>query len=195
MGYWGPQPFENDRALDWIGGFNGKFSSRRVRKAFKDYLSYSPAEDGVLTPSDVENIISQLKASFIRNPPRAYKESGKSFDDWLRGWEADKRDYYESGRYLAEDYGPAEEAIAAVALLAATCSKSVNVPDSLRPLLETATIPSEQLRLEAMAVLDKVLGDVNYAKMRSFYLSAFPCVTQGDDSLAAVIELRNMLAQ
>ena len=93
----------------------------------------------------------------------------------------DVRDHYQSGRDLDERYGPVEPALAAAKVIAAWAGRPLagGLPERARLALQALHPKQAPRKLVEVAseVVDHILRDEKYRRMRRLYLSAFPDVT------------------
>lgn len=197
MGYFGKNILENDQALDWLGELTARNVRGRIRKAFVRFIAWEPRDETVYSQDDIELRIGYAIAHDRKFLPGHRKVSGAEAESMVQAAAAEYRSYLESGRYLDERYGPAEEALAAAELVrqwitpdgsVSECEETAAILESLR-----RKQPESDLVDLATRAVDKALSSERYQRMRKFYLEAFPNMSGGDDSMAAVKELREDL--
>lgn len=197
MGYFGHSGFDNDDALDWLGGIGGGVTGA-ISRALNDYLRYarSPPAPEHLSKAEIAEIIEAVVRFNKENPPGWWRRSGKPKAQHLEEIEQELREKYSSGRYLNEEYGPVEIALAAAELTATLAGQP---PADLSPTAAelvrrySAERIQASLLKKAANVVEQVLRNRRYARMRKFYLEAFPDVSGGADSMRAVKDLLNRL--
>ncbi|MDN5924873.1 MAG: DUF4259 domain-containing protein [Xanthomonadales bacterium] len=198
MGYLGKGAFDNDDAADWLASLKQRLANKQLAKALQAALDFSP--DLIVPWSDekIENFIRGGLAYYVKGiiplPPE-WQASGRSLEEFLEQEEKEEREYFASGRYLDEQYGPMEVAIAAAEMVAMWGGQATGevTPYSqaawnLVDTLKRKPVPVELVQL-AIASIEKVLVNERYRRMRAFYLEAFPDMSGGDDAMAAVQDL------
>jgi hypothetical protein len=198
MSYFGCAAFENDDALDWLAGVTRANAERKIRKGIADYLAYvnKGAVPEPLTAEQIEGIVEDVRDSHRRFPPKSWIGSGRPIDKLLDEEETEIRDRYKSGRYLDEQYGPVEIAVAAselVSILAGSGPR--NLPENVAEFaitLRDLKLPLDILD-KAISAIRLVLSNDRYRRMRAFHLAAFPDVSGGDDDMASICELLDRL--
>jgi hypothetical protein len=199
MGYFGHLAFENDVALDWLSALTERNALRAIKKACRDSISFNPGDVEPYSPEEIDELVGKLLAYYKQNPLQAWKVSGRTLEDHLLEIETENRERYNSGRYLDEEYGPIEPAIAAGELVALwngalTAQKSVYAKDAQRLVSKLARkpCPAEVISL-AREALERIVVSERYIAMRNFYLGAFADLSGGDDSMQGVTDILNRL--
>jgi hypothetical protein len=196
MGYFGRTGFDNDDALDWIGGLGANVMPNSLKRAFAAYKRYRPTDQKRFTQAQIEENIRLALISDLEDPPEWWSKSGKSLMELLQQTEKEVRGDLESGRYLERRYGPVEQALAAAELVAAWGG---NPPETIHPAVKKvlknlpATPVPKALINEAIEVVSAISKNSRYKRMREFYLDAFPEVTGGSDSMIGVKDILKRL--
>ncbi len=198
MGYFGHSAFDNDEAMDWLATVSRANAGARIRKALNSYISFvkAGAKPELATPEYIDSIVEDVRESHTRFPPKWWLESGRPLDELLKEEELELRDHFASGRYLDEQYGPAEEALAAAEAVAVLggippedlSQETRNALQSLGPVSLTRGIVES-----AVTAVELLLADSRYCKMRGFFLSAFPMVSGGNDAMSHIENLLHRL--
>jgi len=201
MGYFGGGSFENDDALDWLGEVTPRNAVTRIRKALTDAVRYSPSSVRKWTKQQIALFVeSDLEPyqSGALSPPEDWNGSVAEFVNKLR---RESQDYVESERYIDEQYGPMELAIAAAEIVAIWGGREAGIESAYaQPAVEVCKslrakkVPVPLLEL-ARDAIRKVLANKRYRRMRSFYLEAFPRISGGDDNLLPVKDLQARLGK
>lgn len=202
VGYFGANSFENDDAADWIATLRPRTAVRRIEDALRAASDFSQTEAPRWSQEKIESFVSrglEPYRSGILKPPEDWRKTGRSLTEFLEHKEKTEREYFSSGRYLDEQYGPVEVAIAAAEVVAMWGGQP-NGADT--PYDRIAAELVEQLKRKAVATdlvqlarecVKKILSNARYERMRKFYLDAFPGVSRGDDSMGSVRDLLERL--
>ena len=196
MGHFGHSGFDTDDAMDWLAEFDSSLDSSKISKAFRAYERYvaGDSEGETLTHEQIERVITGALKFWRDYPPNDWRESGMSLEAWLQSEEKRLRERYYSGAYLDDDYGPVETALAAAELVAA----AAGVPSATMPC-EAATLAKQAARMNrrtidrAAKVVELILSNEKYRRMRAKFLGAFPTFSGGDDAMAGVKDLHERL--
>jgi len=190
MGYLGSGSFDNDAAADWLRSLTSRKALRQIEEVLRTAIDFSPDQIAPWSNEKIEGFILRGLAPYkngILRPP-----GGRSLADFLAEKERTEREYFSTGRYLDEQYGPAEAAIGAAELVAVWGGQpGADLPGnaiSLVNTLKTKPAPSSLVQL-ARESMTKVLSNGRYQRMRRFYLNAFPDMSGGDDNMGAVKDL------
>ena len=201
MGYLGPGSFDNDQAMDWLADFRDSISMRKLTapiSAYEKYLREGPTPAMTLSQTQIEQIISAQLAFWRQYPPPGWEREAPTIDEWLADEESRKREFYGSKRYLDEEYGPVEIAIAASELIAALGGFPAPVyPAEVTDVLRACKSLKVKIAHVSRAkdVVDGVLDNHRYYRMRTMFLDAFPKVTRGADDMTEVKKLRDRLGR
>lgn len=199
MGYFGSNSFDNDDAADWLRQVTPRNAVTRIRKALKSARNFSPGDVPRHSREQLEDVIASSLAWCRANPPEHWKTSGRTLENHLEEESRILDLRYRKGQYLDEQYGPIEAAIAAAELVAVWAGKpnsTVNYPsEAMRVVnvLATKPVPGDLL-VEARQTVEIILANDRFQRMRSFYLSAFPDLSGGDDQMIAIRDLAKRLA-
>ena len=196
MGHFGHSGFDTDDAMDWLAEFGGSFDTSKISKAFRAYERYvaGDSENETLTSEQIERVIA-IDLKFWRDyPPKDWRESGLSLEAWLQTEQERLRERYYSGAYLDDDYGPVEPALAAAELVAAVAGvPPATVPREAEMLARKTTRISRRTLDRAAKVVEHILSNEKYRRMRAKFLGAFPAFSGGDDAMAGVKDLYERL--
>ncbi|MCB1584462.1 MAG: hypothetical protein R3E90_14835 [Marinicella sp.] len=179
MAYYGEGTFDNDTAFDWLEECTSRNIKRRFKKAFSDIAKYDDTDKKPWSREKIDNFIDKLIRSYqadspppVNNPRYNQLPAG----EWLKKWEEDLKDEYYSGRYLDEEYGPVEEALAAgevVALWGGCEPRPMEDDDeTVRYILDflgKKPLDKDILKL-AIEAVQVVLNNKSYHNMRKWWL-------------------------
>ena len=197
MGYFGQSAFENDEAVDWMQSIKGRRCTKQaLLRPLKRYLAFKPGADKrPLTQDQIESLIQWGIQALRSEPPAGWKGSGRSIEQHLAEVERTEREHYLSGRYVDEQYGPVEPALAAAEIIAVLSEHPPASISSLAAELITgcAVRPDGDVIELALRCVREILANERYKRMRAFYLQAFPDVSGGDDGMRAVKDLLKRL--
>lgn len=185
--------------MDWLDATSSRSSSRRIEASMKSYLSWSDADGRRFSQDDIEEMVERAIRHDRKYPLPHWKQINKPAEELVQESALRYREHLESGRYLDEEYGPAEEALAAAYLVkewgCALDKKEVSTLEDCERLvlaLSKKPLPVEFLDL-AIAAVEKALACERYQRMRRFYLQSFPEITGNDDQMMAVNDLHASL--
>jgi hypothetical protein len=192
MGYFGTGSFENDPALDWLPGLTPKNLSLRLRKTLLSAQRFKPENVKPYSRDEIEDLVGKLVSYYRTNPLPAWEQDA---DSQIKSIEAETREHFVSGRYLDEEYGPLEEAIAAsevIAIWAGVGKLGAPYSDLVEKVLSSLSRkrPPAELAELAVQVLGSILANKRYARMREFFLSSSGLV---DSDMKAVRDLRQRI--
>ena len=195
MGYFGGNILDNDKAMDWLDATSSRSSSRRIEASIKSYISWSGRNGRRFSQDDIEEMVERAIRHDRKYPPSHWKGMNRPTEELIQESALRYREHLESGRYLDEEYGPAEEALAAAYLVkewgGARARKEVSTLEDCERLvlaLSKKPLPLELLDL-AIAAVEKALACERYQRMRGLYLQSFPEITRNDDQMMAVNDL------
>jgi len=198
MGYFGHSAFDNDEAMDWLATISRASAAARIRRALNSYISFvkAGAKPELATPEYIDSIVEDVRESHTKFPPKWWLDSGRPLDEHLQEEELELRDHFASGRYLDEQYGPAEEALAAAEAVAVFGGfPPENLSQDTRSVLQSLgpISLSREIVDSAVTAAELLLADSRYCKMREFFLRAFPEVSGGDDAMSHIENLLQRL--
>ena len=195
MAYFGIQILENDKALDWIDALPTRSPAKRVERALSDYIDWKRGNEAPLSQSDIDRLVDYAIQHDRKYPLSHWKNSNRQIEEWIQDDARKYREELEAGKYLDEEYGPAEEALAAAYLVRAWGFaqergeiSTIEECESHLRTLSKKPLRSDLLNL-AISAVEKALASEHYRRMRKFYLEAFPAVSGDDDQMRTVNEL------
>lgn len=199
MGYFGCDILENDKAMDWLDETPVRSAPKRIEATIRKYLAWTRRDERRFSQKDIDEMVEREISHDRKYPPAEWKTTGIPIEELVQEEAKKFRHHLESGRYLDEEYGPAEEALAAAYLVkewgGARDRKEVSTLEDCERLvlaLSKKPLPLELLDL-AIAAVEKALACERYQRMRGFYLQSFPEITGNDDQMMAVKDLHGCL--
>ena len=185
MAYSGPSSFDNSAAKNWLETLSNASALTRIRRALDEARSFHHRSPRAVSRNDINQIIARLEKRQIlvlgRAPKRPLTANKRQP---LRNW-------FASGRYLVEESGPFERALAASEILAIWLgfpSKAL-FPERITAINKLQKNVPRSLLLDAICTVELILSDKSYRHMRAVYLDAFAWFTGGGDSMRGVAEL------
>lgn len=178
MAYTGSGLFDNDDAFDWLNECSEKNIILKIKSILKKMVSYELKLREKWPDGKIENYINRVIDSWSRNGAgKGFEESKLTYDEYILKFQDETRDRLKAGIFLTSEYGPVEQSLAAIGLIALAIDADVgSIAGSEYEMviqraswLKSKSIKKDLVELAILA-LERILNNSEYSKERRWWL-------------------------